>query len=353
VRTQGELIAAVPALIGFHPLDSLVLVATGGESGGRIGLIVRIDLPPEPSRPEQTTAAGDSAVASLLLDDPAGAIVLVVCRDNGADGRAGVDPPQAALVRYVVDELEERGIVVRAAMWAEGTAAGARWRCYDGCCCSGVVADPAISPVLAAAVAGGQVVHADRAALERLVEPADHERLMRREALLVEAIDRELEGMHSDDHPEDGTDDGPDRAAALARVDAAIAETAAGRLDLSDDRSDDLVVALATALADHTVRDTALLHNVGPQAAAAEQLWVALTRETPDPEAAEPATLLAVSALLRGDGALANVALERAERAWPGHRLSSLIRIAVAHGVRPPEVRQWLLGCAPETEASA
>ena len=86
------------------------------------------------------------------------------------------------------------------------------------------------------------------------------------------------------------------------------------------------MVELACALGDPDVRDAALLRNLGGAAAAAEQLWTALVRETPDPEAAEPAVLLAVSALLRGDGALANVALERAELAWPGHRLARLLR---------------------------
>ena len=77
----------------------------------------------------------------------------------------------------------------------------------------------------------------------------------------------------------------------------------------------------------------------GPAAAAAEQLWAALVRELPDPEAAEPAALLAVSALLRGDGALANVALDRAEQAWPGHRLTRLLRWPPRPGCARPAAR--------------
>ena len=49
------------------------------------------------------------------------------------------------------------------------------------------------------------------------------------------------------------------------------------------------VVELACALSDRDVRDAALLRNIGPDPAAAEQLWTALVREMPDPEAAEPA----------------------------------------------------------------
>ena len=74
----------------------------------------------------------------------------------------------------------------------------------------------------------------------------------------------------------------------------------------------------------------------------AEHLWAALARETPDPEAAEPAALLAACALLRGDGALAGIALDRAEQAWPGHRLTGLLRAAWEAGMPPERVRECL-----------
>jgi hypothetical protein len=90
------------------------------------------------------------------------------------------------------------------------------------------------------------------------------------------------------------------------------------------------------------VRDEAMRRGLGRAARAAEDLWTALVRETPDPEAAEPAALLAVSALLRGDGALANVALDRSERAWPGHRLTRILRELAAAGLPPSQVRELL-----------
>jgi len=134
----------------------------------------------------------------------------------------------------------------------------------------------------------------------------------------------------------------------LAVVDAAVAAAAEGALVL-DDRT---VLDLAWALSDIRVRDAALLRNLGPAAAAAEQLWAALARELPDPEAAEAAALLAVAALLRGDGALANVSLDRAQRAWPGHRLTRLLRWAAEAGVRPDQLRGWLSGDAAPTGRS-
>jgi hypothetical protein len=51
----------------------------------------------------------------------------------------------------------------------------------------------------------------------------------------------------------------------------------------------------------------------------AEQLWLTLARELPEPERAEAATLVAVAAWMRGINALANVALDVAVTAQPGH----------------------------------
>jgi hypothetical protein len=336
VREPGELVAAIPVLLGFHPRESLVLVATGGSTGRRLGLTLRADLPP----PEHRAIVAESAVRSLLLDAPAGAVVLVVAAPtNPWRGRAGpgspAAPPARELVHEVAAALARHGVDAHTVVWAEATTAGARWGCYDPCGCVGVLPDPAGTPFAAAAAVDGQVVRSGREQLERSVAPADAARIRRREVMLIEAHDvatgdasGELGGGHHGGAP------------GIAVVDAALEEAAAGRLALDDAR----VVALAMALAQPAVRDEAIRRSAGSRSAAAEHLWAALVREMPDPEAAEPAALLAVSALLRGDGALANVALDRAERAWPGHRLTRLLRSAAEACMRPGELRACLRG---------
>ena len=107
---------------------------------------------------------------------------------------------------------------------------------------------------------------------------------------------------------------------------------------------DERVVALTRALQIPVVRDAAVAACTGSRPAAAEALWAALARGTPDPEAAEPAALLALMGLLRGDGALANVALRRAESAWPGHHLTETLRGLAAAAIRPGELRACLTG---------
>ncbi|MCH6166093.1 DUF4192 domain-containing protein [Pseudonocardia alaniniphila] len=315
VREPGELVAAVPVLLGFHPRESLVLVATGGGSGRRLGLTLRVDLPP----PEHVRDHAACAAEHLLLDTPTGAAVVVV---------AAAAAPHVELVGHVIQALERHQVRAHTVLWAESTSEGARWSCYDTCECTGVVPDFSTTTFAAAAVTAGQVVWADRREIEALVAPADPERIRRREALLIQATDEAL--ARSD----------PGAVVDAAVVDAAVADAAADRLVLDDAR----VVALAGALAVPAIRDSALLQCIGPAAAAAEQLWTALVRETPDPEAAEPAVLLAVSALMRGDGALANIALDRAEHAWPGHRLAAIVRSGLL-GMRPEQIRELLRDC--------
>lgn len=318
----ADLVAAVPVLIGFRPRESLVLVATGGLSGRRVGLTIRVDLPP----PEHVREVVEHVAATLTVDDPAGAAVLVV--GACAAGRGEV-------VDAAVDALDGHGVDVHTAVWAEHTDGGGRWGCFGGCGCTGTLPEPDGTASALAAVVAGKVVYGGRDELERLVRPADEVRIRRRERLLIDAADAAAQAGP-------GRDEDADH---LAVVDAALADAAAGRLVLDDDR----VLALTAALVRPTVRDTVLVRcaegSAGPDRMlpGAETLWAALCRELPDPEAAEPAALLAATALLRGEGALANVALERAQRSWPGHRLTRLLRAACAVPMRPEQVRDALL----------
>lgn len=318
----SALIAAIPVLLGFHPRESLVLIATGGGAGRRLGLTLRADLPP----PDDVELAAEAAARGLMLDTPAGAAVVVIA-SRGAT--SGGDPPHRRLAERITELLEEHGVDVHTMVWAEGTGRGDRWSCFEPCGCGGVLPDPCSTPFAAAAVADGQVVYAERAQLRQLVAPAGGARIRRRELRLIEAIDAAF----------DTSDAVPDAEAGVAMVDVAIVDAAAGRLVLDDER----VVALATALTVPEVRDVAMRRCAGPNPEAAELLWAALARETPDPESATPAALVAASALLRGDGALVNVALDRAEQAWPGHRLTGVLRAAADIGMRPSDFQACLM----------
>lgn len=320
----AELVAAIPHLLGFHPQNSVILLALHGKN---LGLTLRADL----VDPEQAPPLAEQMLTPLLRQEPTGVAVVVVGGAPGADGL----PPHRALVDVLDEALAGAGLPLLHAAWTSETAAGAPWRCYDDPDCAGTLADPAASPLAAATVAAGAVTFGRREDLVALLAPHDAEALARRSTLL------------------EGADTAHPLTAAL--VNRRVAQL--GRLlrsapDGSRDSCDSLVLddrtvaELASALCDHRVRDRCLPWCTGPHAAAAERLWLDLVRATPAPERAEPAAMLALSAYLRGDGALAGVALDAALEACPQHSLSALLRAALDGGLQPDVIRTVALDAA-------
>lgn len=305
----SELIAAIPHLLGFHPHDSVVLLALHGR---RLGLSLRADLVDN----DQAPLLAEQLLLPIARQRPTGVALVVIGGNSTQDG----DPPHRALVEALDDVLTGGGLPVIHAAWTAQTARGAPWRCYDDPLCAGVVADPTTSPLAAATVAAGAVTFGSREEMVELVAPEDPAVLQRR-AILLDAADAE--------HPMSARMVGQ-RLAQLKELHRAAA---AGDLTLSDST----LAEVASALCDHRVRDACLPWCSGPGAAAAERLWLALVRATPAPERAEPAALLALAAYVRGDGALAGVALDAALHACPQHSLSGLLRAALDGGL-PPEL---------------
>ncbi|BBG01125.1 MULTISPECIES: DUF4192 domain-containing protein [Pseudonocardia] len=315
----GDVLAAIPVLIGFHPEDSLVLVAIGGpERGGRVGLTLRVDLPP-PHRVRRVCA---EAVSVLSGDGPARAVAVVV---RGAPATAATPRRAPRRTRRDVAVAARRalgwaGIAPLAVVWAAGTREGDRWSCYPlpgrECGCSGVVPAPAATPFAAAAVLQGRAVLPDRAAVRTQLEgtAADRER---RERLAAAAPLR--------DRPGPGL------------LGVALVEAAEGRLTIDDGSAQ----RFRAALDDPAFRDEALRRCLGPQAPHAEQLWATLTRALPAPWRAAPAALLAVCALLRGDGPLATLAVQRALDDCPGHTLAAVVDTSLRGAMTPGAVSPY------------
>lgn len=303
----ADLIAAVPHLLGFHPRDSLVVITLQAR---RLGLTLRTDLPAEGS--EECLA--EQLLVPITRQRPSGAIVLVV----GGRQPDTVDLPHRRAVDAVDDALTAADIPVVHAAWAASTSPGAVWRCYDEAGCAGTVADPDRCAIAAASVAAGVVTFDTREQLAELLAP-DVPAVLARRARMLDADDAQ--------HPMDVATVRK-RRALLTRLHS---DTAAGILRL-DDRT---VVEAASALCDHRVRDACLGWSAGEGAAAAEQLWLALIRATPAPQRSEPATLLGLAAYLRGDGALAGLALQAALDACPEHCLAGLLRSALDGGLEP------------------
>ena len=307
----GALLAAIPSLMGFHPAESFLVVTFKDTV---IGLTVRVDLPPPSLHPALV-----GRVLRPVRQAHADALVLVVvCAEP--------DQTHADLVRRSVAAFQDAGLPVVHALWIPSVTGGAPWRCYLHEDCGGEVPDPAGSEFAAEVALNGFVTFDSREDLVRMLEPPDADRMIRLSRLLdvTTRADRAPSAEH------------------LSTVRDAIA---AGSVPATDEE----FVRLAMALSDYRVRDVCLGYILDPGLASdAEKLWLELARCLPPPERAEAAALLAASAYLRGDGALANVALEQARTALPGHNLAGLLYGAIDYGIPTGQIREVLADAADD-----
>ncbi|ONI87164.1 hypothetical protein ALI22I_22150 [Saccharothrix sp. ALI-22-I] len=314
LHDPGDLIAAVPHLIGFHPTDSLVVLVVQDDD---IALTMRIDLPP-PGVPHRVT---DRLAGPLSRCRAANAVVIVV---GGGSGDPPEDLPHDALVDEVDDALHDARVPLLLAVWTRATAKGESWFDYHDVGTSGTVPDPMSTALAAATAAEGHITYASREAMAELLTPDPPEALSRRATLLNRrAVDSPP--------PPDGTVPPGDQEL----IHAEVIRAATRKRPLTDEE----VADLAHALSNPWARDASLAYCVGEHAHSAEALWAELTRACPTPERAEPATLLAFSAYIKGLGTLASLALDRAEQAHPGHRLTELLRAALDTGLSPDLLR--------------
>jgi hypothetical protein len=308
----GRLIAALPAVLGFAPEKSVVLVTI---EHGELGCVMRADL------------SDDVIDAALQMVDVAAAseperAVLVIVDEAGASCRMCNDEHRE-LSDAVGKALGARDIVLWAVHVVDRIAAGGRWHCVDGCGSQGTVDDPGSSPLAAAAVLDGRRLYANREELLDVITGTDPQRAAR----LAELID-------------DASHAGGGRSDAAARRDVEHAMSAAA--DLADGRlvTDDDIARLACALTDPRVRDTLYALAVGSTGEQVEALWALLARVLPTNWRTEALVLLAFSAYARGDGPLAGVALVDALRGNPNHKMAGMLDQALQTGMRPERIRE-------------
>ncbi|MFG3422241.1 DUF4192 domain-containing protein [Micromonospora sp. NPDC049460] len=317
VRSPADLIAAVPYLLGFHPADSVVVVAMRGR---RITFAARADLPD-------------------LADphDPARHLAGVIAR-QGAETATVLGYGPAARVTPAVD-------AVRAALAVAGlpvldalrVTEGRYWSyvCTEPECCppEGTRFDAGASEVSAAAVFAGQVALPDRAALVAQVAPVDGPGrvAMRRAAVRAE---RRLAALLDKTPPAELRDGRAVRAAGVAAVRGALRRHRRGQR-----LGDDEVAWLSLLLTHVTVRDHAWERTDGRDEDIA--LWTDVLRRAEPELIAAPAALLAFAAWRAGQGALAAVALERGLAEHPDHSLALLLDDLLRRGVPPSALDGW------------
>lgn len=321
LRSPAQMVAAVPFLLGFHPSESVV--AVGLASGAaRLCLTMRVDLP----IPEHSGQLAETVAAHLSHAEAGGVFLVLFTEEEG-------QPPREDVVAAIEAAVSERGIEIRDALWVRG----GRWcsyRCQLPACCppEGTAVDPGeVSELAAASAWMGDVVHGSREDLERSLKPVG---LFARAKLdqTFEHVSRQLIGELSERGWDAVAADSRDllRKAVQARAEASVELPAAE------------VARLALGLADVTVRDEALAWVGTDLEHAAEALWVELVRKATPPYDAAPATLLAVHAYLRGNGAYARIALDRALAGDPDYSFARLLSEGLDRAVPPKLLRAAL-----------
>jgi hypothetical protein len=316
LNRPGALIAALPAVLGFVPENSLVLVSL---EGGVLGSVMRADLSGElPDRVEQLAelaAAAKPEAAIAVIVDSEGAHC-PVCNEE-----------HRLLCSALTAALAQHDIVLWAVHVVDEIAVGGRWHCADGCGSAGEVDDPSASPMAVAAVLDGRRLYPRRADLQAVIavdDPARSDGLV--DLLERQAAAREI-AYRAD-------------PAGCGRRDVQHAMAAAVRAGGGHALSDSELAELGCALSDVQVRDTLYALAVGESAGEAETLWAVLARVLPQPWRVEALVLLAFSAYARGDGPLAGVSLEAALRCEPDHRMAGMLDTALQSGLKPEDIRQ-------------
>lgn len=299
------MIAALPAVLGFVPEKSLVLVTI---DRGELGCVMRVDLSAAliesvDQLTEVAAAAGPDAAIAVVIDaEGAG------CRLCNDDYRELSRALRDGLARHAI-EMVDFHIV-------DAVDRDGRWHCLDGAW--GTVDDPSASPLAMAAVLDGRRLYARRDELQQVVKVTD--------VGACDALATVIRGQ---------ADVGADAVRDIEDAKAAASKVATG-----EHLSEVATARLACALTHPDVRDVLYALAVGDMAAQAEALWAALSRTLPAPWRVEALVLLAFSAYARGDGPLAGVSLEAALACDASHRMAVMLDKALQSGMRPEQIRE-------------
>jgi len=312
-----DLVAAIPYSIGFHPTESLVVVALHSPRD-RMGFTMRLDLP-EPAYDDEVAAM---CAERMAFAGAAAAVVFVYTDEEHEPGLL----PRVSLVEAIVDKLS---VPLRDAVLVR---AGRAWSylCADHRCCppEGLELRPESPGALTLAAAhafNGDVVLADRDALVATTRCVGGVTVLS----MRQAIDRAVDAFERDHAA------GRLVEASLALVDRICTDYARGPARLSHDD------AAALALRTHNVvfRDE-LLGRLARGDEPLERLVGDLARLAQPPFDAPAATMLGVAGYFRGDGVVGLAAAERALVSDPDYSLAQLLREAIAGQMHPKHMRR-------------
>lgn len=329
IRITGPagLLAAVPPLLGFHPTNSLVLLCVCG-GRRRVGPVARVDLPPGHDR---ALAQQLTLYARMHADE-----VAVVCYLRGKRR-----PP---LLDDLLGELAAAGIAVMDAMtvregYARPALSAAMERNHPGIPMP-APDDPVVCALEAAGALSGRSVLPDRDALRRSIAGPTGSRLRAAEGGINEAAAGRMPAVTQTDTPAVVSL----RRTATARrhpvppsiwelMDAACVQVAeTGTVDMP------VATAVAAVLAEDAVQRAVLKEALRELDGFWLPMLISCATWTPDAVAPPLCSVLAVVAYRHGDGALAQVAVDRCLAAEPQNPLALVLIDIMSAGLRPEDL---------------
>ena len=355
ITSPEELIASIPAMLGFPPGPGSVVILCGRTADGGQGPVVRMDV--DGLLDDGRGFPGDDD----LLDDPddlhdpgparglarfcaregIDSVHLVVVHENCADGYlAGLRAEDAASAFEYW--LGEAGTGVEAAYGVGEFAEGEPWVDLFGMT-RGVQIDPDTTQIAAVHAYDGRVRAGSRDEIDRLYLARD-----------PDACDEDRPGedvvggtgeVDAAD-PRGGSAPGRDRRAERARAVAAAVERhddAARRLGVGEEVDDDELAAIGRDLLVIAVRDEIYrrlaLRGLGDRDGR-RLVWWAVARRRPARERSVALLLLGAASYFAGSGVHAWSALSAAVDADPGNNLARLLLQGLHHGMAPERLRR-------------
>lgn len=355
ITSPEELIASIPAMLGFPPGPGSVVILCGRTADGGQGPVVRMDV--DGLLDDGRGFPGDDD----LLDDPddlhdpgparglarfcaregIDSVHLVVVHENCADGYlAGLRAEDAASAFEYW--LGEAGTGVEAAYGVGEFAEGEPWVDLFGMT-RGVQIDPDTTQIAAVHAYDGRVRAGSRDEIDRLYlvrdpDACDEDR----------PDDAVVGGAGEVDAADPGGESagGRDRRAERARAVAAAVERhddAARRLGVGEEVDDDELATIGRDLLVIAVRDE--IYRRLAQRGLGDRdgrrlVWWAVARRRPARERSVALLLLGAASYFAGSGVHAWSALSAAVDADPGNNLARLLLQGLHHGMAPERLRR-------------
>lgn len=323
LTSPHDLLATVPFLVGYHPTNSLVVISLKDQA---LGMAMRVDYPMEPDLDQI-----DSLSDHLLKEGADGALIVAYLPDGVFDSEYLLAPLREAITLRNISLRE--CIEVRHGRWRSSI-------CTDPKCCP---PDGSAMPEI-----DSSRIAAEQVAQGKVLPFSDLKQL--NESIAAEVVDIELTNLINQipqiDYEADGVKD-RQREGAIAVND--LAQVFA-RYGICNDKK--LIALVLARLMDLQVRDYAMGITNSENIEELWSMWRWLLRIAPSGFVAPVASLFSAVSYERGDGALAQRALDRAFLDDAKYPLAKLLRRVYAAGWPPASFSQMRAELHPKVCAT-